>query len=241
MPARSPRAISGAPGPGSPPRPTIDDTYRLARRPLDLAVRAEAHLRTQRKQIVQLAPNPGRDRRIAARLRLDADRHSLATALRVEHDLVLVAHAGVAQERRLDLARVEVHPFVDHHVVGASAQPVDPERGPSTVAGGARADARQVVGPVADQRQALPRQRRDDQLALRAVRHDRAGRRVDDLRVIVILPDVDTAARGAIDAEPRSARLGHADDVEGANVELLLDARPQLVGPHLRAEDAHAE
>src|SRR5438093_792899 len=132
MPARSPRAISGAPGPGSPPRPTIDDTYRLALR-------------------------------------------------------------------------------------------------------------RQVVGPIAYERQAFPRQRRDHQLALRAVRHDRAARRVDDLGMIVVLPHVDAAARGAVDAEPRPAGLGHADDVEGADAELLLDTRPQLVRPHLRAENADAE
>jgi len=190
---------------------------------------------------LKIPPDPYRDRRVASRLGLDVDRHPLAAPVRLEDDLILVAHAGVLQQGRLDLTRIEIDPLVDHHVVGAPAKPIEPQRRPPAVAARARHDAREVVRPVADQREPLPGQRRDDQLALGAVRHDAPRRGVDHLGVIVVLPDVNAAAGHAVDAEPGSTGLGHADDVEGADAQLALDPRPQLVGPHLGAEDADPE
>ena len=49
---------------------------------------------------------------------------------------------------------------------------------------------RQVPGPVADDRHGLLGERGEDQLALLAVRQHLAGERVDDLRIEVVLPDV---------------------------------------------------
>src|SRR5205807_709340 len=145
---------------------------------------------------------------------------------------------------------------------------VTPARRPLTVAAGGRprappcpADARSRRAPAAGppgsaragrrardgsarrspDRSRAPFRRRADRLALGAVRHDGAGHGIDDLDVVVILPDVDPAARGAVDAEPRPAGLRHADDVVGADAELPLDSRAELVGPHLGAEDADAQ
>src|SRR5213594_1000301 len=56
---------------------------------------------------------------------LDHHSHALATAVGVQHDLVLVAEPGLAQQHLLDLARVEVHPLEDDHVVGAAAQAIE--------------------------------------------------------------------------------------------------------------------
>src|SRR5215470_6995048 len=65
---------------------------------------------------------------------------------------------------------------------------------------------------------------------------------LSDVRpMIVIPPHVDPGASSAVDAEPRPAALSHPDEVEGANAEVTLDTRAELVGPHLRAEEADAQ
>src|SRR5207302_2582104 len=96
-----------------------------------------------------------------------------------------------------------------------------------TLAAGPRHDAREVMGAIAHQRQALAREGGDDQLAFLAVGPRRARRRIDDLDDVVVLPDVQAGARRAVDAEPGPARLGHADDVVGADRQLALDPPAQ--------------
>ena len=49
------------------------------------------------------------------------------------------------------------------------------------------------------------------------------------------------SGRLAVDPHARPARLRHPDDVEAADAHLPLDARPQLLRPHLGAEDGRAE
>ena len=50
-----------------------------------------------------------------------------------------------------------------------------------------------------------------------------------------------TFARLAVDAEPGPARLRHAENVEGVDVELALYPSAQIVGPHLWTQDGDAE
>src|SRR6266542_4496697 len=102
-------------------------------------------------------------------------------------------------------------------------------------------DTRDIVGPIADERQAFARERRHDQLTVLTIGLGLAAARVDDLRVVVILPDVDPGPRAAVDPQARAAGLGHPDDVERPDPELALDARAQLVRPHLRAQDPDPE
>src|SRR5439155_1177552 len=122
-----------------------------------------------------------------------------------------------------------------------AAQAIEPQHRPPAVTRRARDDAREVVGAIAHQRQSLTGERRDDQLALGAVGQDTARGGVDDLDVVMVLPDVDAGAGGAVDAKAGAARLGHPDDVEGADGKLLLDPDAQLVRPHLEAEDPHPQ
>ena len=190
---------------------------------------------------MELAAHARGHRGIALRLGLDHHGHALATPLGVEHDLVLVTEPGLAQQHLLDLAWIEVHALEDDHVVGAAAQAIEPQHRPPAVTRRARDDAREVVGAIAHQRQSLTGERRDDQLALGAVGQDTARGGVDDLDVVMVLPDVDAGAGGAVDAKARAARLRHPDDVEGADGKLPLDPDAQLVRPHLGAEDPHPQ
>ena len=97
----------------------------------------------------------------------------------------------------------------------------------------------QVAGAVADHRHRLLGQRGEDQLALLAVGQHLAGDRVDDLRVEVVLPDVQPVL--GLDALLRDARadhLGQPVDVDRVDAEDLLHLDAHLVGPRLGAEDA---
>src|SRR2546426_18885 len=103
------------------------------------------------------------------------------------------------------------------------------------------AKAGEVVGRVADERESLAGEGGDHHLPRLAVRPGCPGVGVHDLWQVVIVPDVDPVARLAVDPHARPARLRHPDDVEGADAHLPLDARPQLLRPHLGAEDGHTE
>ena len=100
----------------------------------------------------------------------------------VDHDLVLARDARDVAQHVLDLAGVNVDALDLDHVVATADQDVDARerRAAGAFAGH---DARQVVRAVADQRRALLPERRDDELAVFAVRQHRAGLRVDDLEV----------------------------------------------------------
>src|SRR5919198_820215 len=91
----------------------VHDADGFALRALERARRAEADLGRDRERVVQVALDPRGHGGIASRLGLDDDGHALAAALRLEDDLVLVTHAGVSQQQRLDLAGVEGDALVD--------------------------------------------------------------------------------------------------------------------------------
>src|SRR3989337_1679393 len=102
-------------------------------------------------------------------------------------------------------------------------------------------DARQVVGAVADEGEPLPGERRDYQFPFGAVGNHLPARRLHDLGVEVVLPEMDAGAGLAVDPHAGATRLGHPDDVEGLEPELALDHGPQRVRPHLRPQERHAE
>ena len=65
-----------------------------------------------------------------------------------------------------------------------------------------------------------------------------AGDRVDDLRVEVVLPDVQAVlGLHALLGHPGADHLGQAVDVHGVDGEPLLDLAPHLLGPRLGPED----
>src|SRR4029079_14607551 len=123
--------------------------------------------------------------------RLDAEDEMVASrGVSLEHDLVLVIQPRLAQEDLLHLARIEVDALEDHHVVGPPAEAVQSHARAAAPAPLARADAGDVPGPVADQRQALPRERRDDELAGLALRQGSAARGVPHLGARATLPQL---------------------------------------------------
>jgi hypothetical protein len=65
-----------------------------------------------------------------------------------------------------------------------------------------------------------------DQLAPLAVRQGAAGRRIHDLRQVVVVPHVDAVPGMALDAHAGTARLRHADEVVGSDTHLGLDPVP---------------
>ena len=125
----------------------------------------------------------------------------------------------------------------DEHVVAAGVDARDAAHG---AAAGARRvlDAREVARAVADHRAAGAVERREDELARLAVgeRLERLG--VDDLRVEVVLEDVQARAVGAVAADAGAGDLGEAVDVVRDEAGVLLDLVAHLLGPGLGAEDA---
>jgi hypothetical protein len=152
-----------------------------------------------------------------------------------------VVEPPLAEEDLLDLTRVEFDALEDDHVVGAAVEAVEPDAGPPAYTPLPRSDARDVAGPVANERQAVPRERGHHQLTPLAVRQNAIGRRIHDLRQVVVVPHVDTVPGVALDAHPRPPGLRHADEVVGSDSHLGLDPRSQLVGPRLGAQHAHPE
>src|SRR5215510_6904181 len=109
----------------------VHDTYRLALGPGDLAEGEPPDLRGDPEEVLELAPEPLFRGRLAPGLRLHAQHHPLAAPrVLLEHDLVLVAEARLAQQRPLDLTRIEVDALDDHHVVGPPPEAVQPDAGP---------------------------------------------------------------------------------------------------------------
>src|SRR5262245_65539191 len=99
----------------------VHDTHRLALRPGDLAEGEPPDLRGDPEEVLELAPEPLLRGRSAPGLRLDAQHDSLAAArVPLEHDLILVPEARLAQECPLDLARRAVDDVYNHLSIGPS-------------------------------------------------------------------------------------------------------------------------
>src|SRR6266481_1799975 len=220
----------------------VQDPHGFARGPRQLSLLEHGELRAQVEKLFEVATQPRQHRVGKAIPGLDEEGQPVAAAGRpVEDDLVLVADTREPENQRFDLLGVEVDPAEDHHVVGPPAKPVQAQVGAATGTALPTPHPREIVSAVADQRQSLAGERAYHQLALFAVGAEAARLRVHHLEEIVVLPDVDALAGLAVDPEPRPARLRHADDVERGHAELALDKMPQIVGPHLRAQDGHAE
>ncbi len=148
--------------------------------------------------------------RLRAALDLDGERVQAAVA--AEHALEVRRQLRRAQDELLDLGGEDVHPAHDHHVVGAAGDLLHPAHRP----GGAGQQPGEVAGAVADDRHRLLGQRGEDQLAERAVRQHLAGHRVDDLRVEVVLPDVQAVlGLHALVGHAGAHHLGQPVDVDG--------------------------
>ena len=104
-------------------------------------------------------------------------------------------------------------------------------------AGGAGQQSCQVACPVADHRQAFLGQCGEHQLAHLAVRQNLTGRRVDNFRIEMILPDMqpifglNTFVGDAGAQDFRQAIYIHRMHIEGS-----LDFLSHRVGPGLRPE-----
>ena len=107
---------------------------------------------------------------------------------------------------------------------------------PPAGAGLAAQDA-DIARAVAQQRERLLGDRGEDQLALRALRQNLAGVRVDDLGDEMVLVDVHAGLCAALIGHARAGQLSQTVDIIGLDAEALLDILPHLLAPGLRAED----
>src|SRR5215470_4608216 len=221
---------------------TVHDPYRLAGGPGQLTFLEHSDLRAQIEKLFERVAQAGQRGLVEALTGLEQEGEPV-TALQgaVEHDLVLVPDSRVLEHQRFDLAWIEVDAAEDDHVVGAPPNPVQAQMGAPTRAAAPAQHPREVVRAVTDQRQPFAGEGAHHELPLLAVRARGSRGRIHHLAEVVVLPDVDAVARPAVDAEPGPARLRHAEDVEGVDVKLALDPPAQIVGPHLRTEDGHAE
>ena len=107
---------------------------------------------------------------------------------------------------------------------------------PPAGAGLAAQDA-DIARAVAQQREGLLGDRGEDQLALRALRQNLAGVRVDDLGDKMVLVDVHAGLCAALIGHARAGQLSQTVDIIGLDAETLLDILPHLLAPGLCAED----
>ena len=188
------------------------------------------------KDVVQLLAH---GRSVDSPLHLDRELVEVTGA--VDHELVVRRELGDREERTLDLAREDVDASDDQQVVGP---PEHARHAGERAAAGARLarERGKVAGPVAQKRQRLLRQRREDELADLTVRQRLTGRRIDDLDQEVILVHVRAVPRlGAFGGDARPHHLREAVDVERRQRERALDGLAQPFGPRLGAEDARPE
>ena len=170
--------------------------------------------------------------------RLAADGDLVERLRALDHELVVRRDARLGEQDVLDLGRVEVDAADDQHVVAAAADRAHArERPPARAAlAGQRGD---VARAVAQERQRLLGQGREDELAVGAVLDALAGVGVDHLDEEVVLLDVQAVARlGALGGDARADDLRQAVDVQGDQAELGLEPLAHPLGPRLGAEHA---
>ena len=99
----------------------------------------------------------------------------------------------------------------------------------------------QVAGTVAQDRHRLLAERGEDQLTLLA-RCDRLQRlRVDDLRIEHILPHMGTILVLALTTDTGTTHLRQAININGLDVQLLLQLPTDAPRPRLRTEEADTQ
>ena len=155
-------------------------------------------------------------------------------------DLQLVVRRQMLhlEDLLLQLRREDVDAANDQHVVAASADAIHPPH----AARGARQQAGQIAGTVADHRQGLFGQGGEQQLAVFAIRQRRAVVRVDYFRIEMVLPD-GRAVGGfqTLHRHPRPHHFRKAVDIQGCDPETTLDFRPHRQRPRLGAEYANPQ
>ena len=105
-----------------------------------------------------------------------------------------------------------------------------------------RVEPRDVARAIAQQRQRLLGQRRDDELAAGARRQRAAGLRVDRLEEKMVLPAVQPGARlQAFAGDARPEDLREPVDVDRGDAEPRLELRAHRLAPRLGAEHADAQ
>ncbi len=110
-------------------------------------------------------------------------------ALARQHDLIVRREVGQIDQHRLDLRGIDIDAADDEHVVVAPGYAHDAHM---SAAAGARlvAEPRDVARAIADHRQRLLGERRDDELATLLDRNRRERRGIDHLEQEMILPAV---------------------------------------------------
>ena len=141
----------------------------------------------------------------------------------------------VLEQDLLDLGRKQVDAADDQHVVAAPGHLLHASHGTRR----ARQQPGEVAGAVANHRARFPGERGEDQLPHLAVGQHLAGRRVDDLGVEVIFPDVEPVlALHALGGDAGADDLRQSVDVQRLHVEAGFDLAAHRVGPRLGAEHA---
>ena len=132
----------------------------------------------------------------------------------------------------------------NQHVVGAGFDAVHHADGATALAA-LGVEAREVAGAVADHGRAEAVERREDELALFAVRQGVERFGVDDLGIVMVLEDVEAGRFGFAVRTRRgdtgSGDLGEAVDVMRYDAGKLGDLAAHLVRPRFGAEDAVPE
>ena len=143
------------------------------------------------------------------------------------------------QQQFLHLGWEQIHPAQDDHVIRPPGDLLHP---PHPRPRRARQQAGEVAGAVADDREGLLAQRGEHQLALLALGQHLAGLGIDDLRVEMILPDMQPVL--GLHAFLRHTRPQHfrqAVNIGRIQPERAFDLAAQRVRPRLCAENAIAQ
>jgi len=171
-------------------------------------------------------------------LGLDLDR--VDAFLAVDDDPIVGLYALHLEEDVLDLGGEDVDAVDDDHVVDPPGDAAHPRQLP---AAGTIAfhDSRDVARPVADEGEALLRDRREDELALLAGGQGLRGLRVDDLHDEVVLADVEAVPLGAFEGDAGAHELGEAVVVVGLEMQAALDLVAHRLAPALGAEEPRTQ
>ena len=97
-----------------------------------------------------------------------------------------------------------------------------------------------ITRAVAQQRQGLARQAREDQFAGFAIWETLAALRVYHLRVEVILVNMQSLVLRTLGGHTWANHLGQPIDIEGLEAKALLNLAAHPFGPRLCPEEAHA-
>ena len=152
------------------------------------------------------------------------------------HDDQVVGGITVVQQHRFDLAGEHVDAPDNQHIVGAALGLGHPDVGPAAGAllPGEGAD---IPGAVAEEREGLLVHGGEHQLALLSLGEYLSGIGVNDLRDEVVLVDVHSLLRGALEGDARPAELREAVDIVGLDAQGGFDVPAHLLAPGLGAED----